>query len=133
MSYASIQQAIEKQLITIPGLPAVNYENTDYSPVIDTPWLRVTHFPSENRPSGIGISAPNLYRGLTLVNVFYPARAGAKDAKAMVDLICSYFQKGTQLLEDGLQIWISYSEASGSSQEPNWFMIPVTIRWYCYV
>lgn len=129
--------ALRQRLLTVPGLPAGRqWENEGYDPVPGTPWLREQLMPAGSVPASFGGKGigDGLIRddGLWQITLFYPAGQGTKEAELMAKAVCSAFRPGLSgvISYDGQNVICSRAEKAKAIQEPDWYGIPVTIRYY---
>jgi hypothetical protein len=131
MSYAAIRNALEIQLNTLSGAPVIVWENDDYTRTVGTPYIQAGFHPVITEPSALGSSALTYYSGNLLVNLYYPLNQGPQAADAIADqIVGSLFKWGTTLT-GGIIILESGRVEPLISAE--WYMIPVTVQWYCYL
>lgn len=133
MSITLAQRALEKALEGVSGIPVLAWENTGYEPVIGTPWARPLFKPFYHRSAGIGVGAPQKIEGLYLIDLFYPTGNGPAAAGAMAQTLINTFSPGTTLTESGTNVHVEYTERKAGEPDGQWFMIPVTMKWYAYV
>ncbi|MEN6621490.1 MAG: phage tail terminator-like protein [Smithella sp.] len=137
MSFVLIRQALETKLATLPNLPYVAYENTQYVPTTGTAFIRFTLVPNQNRAAAIGVNAPTNNFGLLFLDVFTPANTGSYSGDQIADDLINLFQAGTYLTvsdsDTTLQVRIRFSERAQTIFEPDWNQVPVQVSWYTYV
>lgn len=137
MDAFEIRAALRQRLLTVANLPAGRqWENEGYDPVPGTPWLREKHMPTGSAPASFGGRgiADGLMRddGLWQITLLYPAGKGTKPAEQMAKAICSAFRPGQSgvISYGGQNVICQRAEVAPAIQEPDWYAIPVTVRYY---
>lgn len=133
MSWSTdIRGELRSILLRVPGLPAVAWENRDFTPTPRTPWVRerLAWLPAELVTTG-GEQGTVSERGLYLVDPYFSRDASTSALDQMADAIRSAFKPGTRLgcLLGG---YVQSAARAAYLTEPDWVMSPVTIRFYCY-
>ncbi len=70
--YTDIRAALEQRLSTMPGLPAVAWENVKYVPVVGTPYLEPALMWAEGAQAEIGATGRNWERGIYQITAVFP-------------------------------------------------------------
>jgi len=137
MNYDKILAALESRLASIEGVPAIAYENVNYSPTVGTPFLRTRFVPIDRRTPFYG-QMPNgkpfmqRYVGLFQVVLNYPEGQGQKPTNTMANLICDRFEATTDIQFQDIAITINRTERMRGFPESPWFKTPVNIHWTCF-
>lgn len=136
--YENIRKALQDQAATADDFPAANlraYENSKFTPPASTSgtaWVAMALKPIEDKPFSVG-GDQKLHRGMFLVNVFTPFNEGPAACEVLVDKIRSVFDpSGRVPADDGLVIYLDYSQRGPAIVDPEWMMIPITIGWRTY-
>jgi hypothetical protein len=135
--YDVIQAAIENSLVSIPGLPFIQFENVKYEPATGTPFLTVKMFPIDRRITALGWTgtAPEeqLYRGFYQVEINAPENEGIAYTNQISNLILDKFVSGSFHNKDSVWVTIKQSEKMRSYTESPWFRTPINLHWYTHI
>lgn len=132
MSAVKITQALQAALTAMSPTFKTVYENTEYEPVIGTPYQRVNILladPDNNEYS-------NSYRelGFMQVTLLYPSLTGSMAILTRAELIRSTFYRGRALEKDGVVLTISKTPAIlPADTEGAFFVIAVRIRFFANI
>lgn len=131
MIYATVQAALDAQLQTVTGLPALQLENTLYDTKGKalTPYCRATLLPSEAQPATVGVTGKNEYFGLYQVDLFYPLDKGKASVNAMADLVVAAFARTVLTTGTGNQVKLRAAWAEAGGQDGQYYRVPVLVRW----
>lgn len=126
MNVTEIQTLLDARLETVNDLPALQKENTLYTPTTGTPFTRSTLIPTE--PSAMSTHINEL-RGIHRVDLFYPLDRGIDAVGAMADEIVSAFPRGLELSGTSvtLQVLMAWREAARRSDK--FLQVPINVRW----
>lgn len=127
----TVRKALEKQLLTLIDDLPFDFENGNFNPPDQAPWVRAILAVTMDGPAAI-TSGPKKIEGLLMVDLFYPKNAGPRDGETMCDVIVAGFDPSLTLTEDGKKIFIDRTQSHQALDEPQWWQIPVTIKWYAY-
>jgi len=129
-SFAEVQQLLEQKLATLVTAAEVHWENAPFTPPTDgSPWYRVTFMPGTPFRGTLGENGFSELRGIFQVSVFYPAGGGSGTARAKADAIVSLFKSGTSLVGSSLSLLVEMSWREAALNEPDWYHVPVRVRW----
>ncbi len=128
ITYAAIRQAFRTRLLTVPGLPLARaWENRAFAPPSPPAnWVRETLLPVSERRSAANVVEAV---GLMQYDFFTPAAQGTEALETLVDAVRLVFKPTTGLTADLL---VDRAERGTATQEPDWFHIPVRLRWRAY-
>lgn len=130
-----LRSALRANLLTVSGLPPVAWQNRAFEPTPGSPWLRETLLPAgANLASIAGVITEALLRedGIYQITVFYPAGGDLKAAESLVDSIRSAFRPGIVVTHGGIAAVCTRAEVARAVQEPDWYGIPISIRYYLH-
>lgn len=130
----AIRAAIETTVADIAyenDIPVV-WENAQYTPTTGTPYLSAWMLPAPTRNLTIGTNGPNKYYGVFQVSIFYPQGQGPGQAAELAVEFLTTFAKGTILLADNYRITISMSYLGTAILKDGWYMVPVSVNYYCF-
>ena len=134
ISTAAIQQTLDAQLATVPGLPTFSQENQLAQASGITPFCRSTLAPAKSTTIGLGLNPMIQQTGLYQVDLFYPVDYGFNPGRAMADAVISVFKVGFLLMPNGTDQLIipnpAWSQAGSSYANDGAFWgIPVRVEW----
>jgi hypothetical protein len=111
----------------------VVWENTSYTPDLTTPWFEEFFLPNDSRQASLGLTGEQEDFGLYQINVNIPINQGTFLSDTYIDELSQLFKIGTILEKDGEKIYIENSTAAQGIPEENWYVVPFTISWSCYM
>jgi hypothetical protein len=135
--YTDIRAGLETHLDDASGLPAIAWENVDYKPTTDTPFIKFQFLPTLRRTTLIGSPVSQRYQGIVRFLLHYPENQGPGAMQAVADSLISRFEVNSDIeytnsdLET-IQITIEYSQQESSYTTEPWYITPVTVGWYIY-
>lgn len=131
MSYTTILQLLDTQLLTTTDLPTHYTENERVQLITDTPWCRSTLLPVETQELTIGSNGWVKVQGLYQIDLFYPNDAGYSTAAGIADNVITSFARGLSLGTTTIvKIEMSWRLPARSFQQ--FYQIPVSVRWASY-
>lgn len=132
-THTDIIAALRTHLLAVSGLPAARQlENRTFKPVTGTPWVRESLRPISAELASFGNGGLVQERGQYLVDVFYPANTGTRDAFGMADAIVAAFRPGIALTYGGATVRVQRAERAAGQSEPDWFMVPVAVTYFLH-
>lgn len=112
----------------------VAWENTKYEPGdLTTIWFEEIFIPNDSTEASIGIGGTQEDFGLYQINIRVPVNTGTIEADNYIDELSDLYSIGTILQKDGEEIFIEGSTAAQGISEDNWYVIPFTISWSCFM
>jgi hypothetical protein len=127
---SDIRAAFTTKLLTLPSLPSVAWENTPFTPVIGTPYLRPFLLPGEPVQAELGVSGQNRHVGIYQVSIYAPVGGGVGVINDLVDALCDHFKRGTVLTYSPITLTVEKSFSGPTIQETDWQHVPISIRYY---
>lgn len=133
MSYVEqdIPAAFFAQLATMASPPPISYENIDFTPPSQAPWIECFWLPAKTYPAEIGDIGGNMQTGLFQITIHVPNNTGIGSALAIVGTLIQLFKRGTVLTHGvvaGLNI-TTCSVGKGMAGD-QWYSIPVSISYW---
>lgn len=127
-----LQSALNQALAAaFPTMP-IAWENTEYTPVVGTPYFRVYLLPAEIDVITLGPSPYQERKGIFQVSVLYPIGIGFGTPKGKVAEIVAAFRAGTVFTYNTLRVVCDKAWPSSGRKEDNaWYHIPVNVRYHC--
>jgi len=105
-----VSKVLLDQLMSIPNLPHVVTENTAYTPVIGTPYLREMDIPAITQAPTLNSTGYQRRDGAYRIGIFYPKSTGKFQAIAIADKIISRFYRGLRLEYEGQTVEIKTTD-----------------------
>lgn len=98
MDFTAISTALDSKLATLPGLPGVAWQNTDFDFDANVTYFRPQNILGAGLSVGLGDSDSDIYNGNTYqVDIFIPKDEGVKQATDWAKDISALFPKGLEL------------------------------------
>lgn len=133
-TYSEIQNLLNTQLQEYSGAPTIVWENTKYIPAEDEIYFDVRLNPGEPEIRALGPKAPLYYSGTFLVNVCGIKGAGYGDIASHVDDVLDNFFTGLILIGETFNVKVVKSwPVAGFNSDTGRYVVPIKIRYYCYV
>ena len=129
MTLRAIKSALEKRLMTVPGIPVLVFENMPYTPIAGVPYARVSHL--TNTPIDHAVSADVVEDfGYMSVLLLYPAGKGAGACDAMAQAIREHFKPVLPLQEGDATVYVVKTAdiRPGMADGDRW-AVPVRVAW----
>lgn len=131
--YKKIRAALEKHLTSASfDLPAIAWENVEYSPTTGTPFIKVQFQPTSRRPSVMGLLPEHRYQGIMTILCYQPEGSGPGNSQDLTDSLLSHFNSTTDISWDGIIVSVDYSQQESSYINSPWYVTPITVAWYLY-
>jgi len=127
MSDINIRKAFEKRLALMTPALATQFENVNYSPIVNTPYQQLNLLPAQPDNASLG---DGYYReiGLFQVMLRYPQNAGAGAAEARAEAIKLHFKRGTHMTEAGQTVLVLRTPTkSPAFMDGDRYCIPISI------
>lgn len=134
MSQARIRKLFEARLSAwaaaeTPAVP-IAFENVDFDPPKDRPWLRCTVIPADTSSEYVE-GADRRYIGVLALNLFIPRGQGAGPAEAVVAKLEALFPVNLALTDGAFTVRTTTPLSTGRAEpEPDVFGVPMSLRYY---
>jgi len=129
MSAVLIRAALEVALAAMTPPLATAYENAPYTPVVGTPYQRVTLLLAQ--PANEEFGPAYREQGFLQVDLNYPLNSGPAAASSRAQLIRSTFPCGASFTASGVTVHITRTpEIMPGRVEEDRFVIPVRIQFH---
>lgn len=115
------------------GSPPIAWENSEYTPVHGTLYLRENFLPNIKVGIGLEDSSTDDYEGIYQVTVVDWRGNRRFDAQEQGRLISVHFPRGAEYTHNGVKVRITSSNLAVSSVEEANYVVPVTISWRAFV
>jgi hypothetical protein len=129
MAILDIKKAFEKRLNSITPSIQTAYEAVSFTPTQGVPYQKVQLSPNQPENPTIG---DGYYREVGEFQVFlcYPSNKGTSEVLTRAELVRSYFQRGTTLVEGASEIIIIRTpQIAGTSIIGDRIIVPVLIQY----
>lgn len=128
--FSNVQRALDTQLATLGGLPAVAWDNVRYKPVLGTTFLRPTVLPASSVLTTINDVKKN--PGIYQVSIFTEAEKGMSAGLALADSIKALFETNRRLTAGSDTVFIMNINVGRGERQDAWNHIFVEINYECY-
>ena len=128
--FSNIQAALDTQLATLSGLPAVAWPNVRYVPVLGTTYLRPTLLPSNSVLNTV--AGMSKHPGIYQVDIFTEAEKGQGAGLTLADSIKTLFEASRRLTAGSDTIFIKSVSVGKGERQDAWNHIFVEINYECY-
>lgn len=135
MSQASIFQAINAQLSTLPNIdePNVAWLGVAYVPQAETPYMDTSMPAITAKMITVGKAGVYEWRGIYRVACNWPMGGGIDDVLAQSDAVRALFQNGTTLLtSDGWTVKFFAPDPKPLLQDGAWIKGIVEMPWFLH-
>lgn len=108
----------------------VVYPNTDYDPVLGTPFLDVHFLPGDIIQASIGTESKNRSVGIYQIDIYTPKSQGTYASKEIVDDLFPFFNRGTVITNGSNTLRITSFKIGRANNEDAWYrqMIEIAYR-----
>jgi len=135
--YKDIRAGLESHLAGASGLPAIAWENVDYNPSTDTPFIKFQFLPTLRRTTLIGSPVSQRYQGIARFLLHYPENQGPGATQTVADTLITRFEVNSDISYtntdlETIQITVEYAQQESSYTIEPWYVTPITIGWYIY-
>lgn len=130
--YDDIRAALEVKLSTVTDVPSIGWENAQFSPTTDQPYVKPRLMPTRREPAVRGTNPQMYYQGLFRIECYVPEGAGPSAGDDLADKIIEAFEATTDVSQGSTIVSIRYAEREMAEIDGPFYMIPVNIGWYIY-
>ena len=133
MSLATVRIALEKKLATLTPAVSIAYENTAFTPVAGTPYLKVNLLPNTPNNDTMG-QAVYFERGIFQVTACYPLNAGTAAAGLKAQAIRNHFKRGVTMVESGITVIVMKTpNIAPALVDADRYSIPISIEYQAQI
>lgn len=119
----NIQNALNYQLSTVAGIPAIYFPNVEKTPAQGTNWVRPTLLPANS--TLYTMNDGNEHKGIYQVDIFTQIKKGTAPLWLIADAIRDNFKAVKTVTSNGLDVQIQEISFSQAQRIESW--------WSCYV
>jgi len=127
-----IQSALNKHLSLMTPTMAIAWENKEYVPILNTPYLKTWLMPGETTRVTLGPNGFEAYVGVFQIDCLYPIKQGWYPAKAKAGAICTQFKTGTLVTYNSVEVRIIRSYPERGDVDGPFYKVPVSIYYQCF-
>ena len=125
--FTETQTALDTQLATLTSSPPVAWDNSSYTPVEGTTYIRPTNLPAGRAAVGMANTDGTRGAGFYQVDVLAPVGNGAGAALTIADNIAALFTRGLKLTSGDTTVIVGVPTQDPSITSGAWFMVSVLI------
>lgn len=134
MTPTIIRRAFRTRLLTLADCPPIAWQNRAFVAPSSGCWLKEAHLPATSALTSfgsIGVDGWIEKTGIYQVTVFAPVNSDTATAEGIAGALESLFKPGTTVTDStsGQSARCESVVIAPPVQEPNWFGIPVSIRY----
>lgn len=130
--YPEIRAALETHLSSVVGATDIAWENVQYSPQTDVPYVVPRFIPTQRRPAVRGLNPQMRYDGVFQVVCYSPQNSGPSAADDLANLILEAFEATTDISHLSTVVSIGYAERQQGILDSPWYYVIVDVGWYIY-
>ena len=130
MTASAIETTLRKSLIDLDLALPIAWENDNFKPVIDTPWMQVYHDPDAPVVATLSSIGEDEHRGGFNLTLYYPKGRGVAEVNAKADEIMAYYQAGARFAHDGQEVGVLSCGRSGGRTVDGWWSVTVTVDYW---
>ena len=131
--FADISSALDSQLDTLAGQSPIAWENTVFTPIKNTLYLRPTILPALTTQAALGANGIDEYIGIYQIDVFAPSGKGRGEAETKADAVADHFKRGTDLSKNGKTIRLGNVSRNSGIRSEDRFIISLSINYMAHV
>ncbi len=111
----------------------VVWENTKKVFNVTDAWFEETFIPNDSRQATIMKDGYIEDFGIYRINTRVPIETGTIDSDAYIETLSKLYKPGTIITKEGLDIEITKATPSQGIPQDNWYVVPLSIYWSCYM
>lgn len=133
MSLDKVVQALETRLAALTPAIDTAYENTTYTPVTGTPYMKANTLPAS--PDNSEMGSKNYWeRGIFQITLFYPNNVGAGTARAKAVALREWFKRGSTFTASGVDVnVISDPAIAPGFNDGDRYVLPISVTFQAHV
>jgi hypothetical protein len=132
MSIISAKDAMLQHLVLVQPAWPTAYENIEFTPTPNSPWMRAQMLFTGPFGMGPGAQTVEEWKGVLQVSLFTPLGESSDMALQHFEAIRNHFPHGKNLTNDGFTVTVTDVTHHTGMREPDWFHLPVSIHWQGY-
>ena len=131
--FADISSALDTRLSSLAGYSPIAWENTPFTPVKNTLYLRPTILPASTIQAALGTNGIDEYVGIYQIDIFAPSGLGRGEAETKADAIADHFKRGTDLSKNGKTIRLGNVSRNTGIKDEDRFVISISINYMAHI
>lgn len=124
---SNIHIALDSRLNTLMDKPAIAWPNTDYKPIVGTPFMRPTLLPAAS--SRYTLNNGDKHQGIYQVDIFVPLDKGLQTLLDYTDALRDHFRDQTLTAGGGDKIYITVVSIANYSRVDSWMQGIVEVNY----
>lgn len=125
--HAELRSGTRQKLQTAAGLPSVDWEGLEFTPVKGTPWLTENIRPISSTVIGTGSGGYIAHKVTANFTLHYPLNKGTADIEAMAGTLMQLFHPGTSVTYGTTAAIVQQAERMALLQESDWINLTVVV------
>jgi len=130
-----INTALSSRLATMQasGVPPIVWENSEYTPVHGTLYMRENFFPNIKTQVGLEDTSTDNYEGIYQVTISDWTGNRRFDAQEQARLVSVHYPRGSEFTYNSVKVRITRSVIETPFINENQFFVPISIYWRAFV
>jgi len=129
--FFDINAALNSNLSSMAGLPAVAWPNQSFEPAVGTMYIRPTFLPAESVVGTIG-DGTDFNSGIYQIDVFTPASDNTNESMLMLDLLADQFKRDKDIVYNSRIITVRSVSHRNVGNVGGWYHQSLDVIYYSY-
>lgn len=125
--FSDLRAGVRQRLLTMPSLPDVHWEGTEYAGAVGRPFITEAMRPVSSVVTAPGIGGVIAHRVLATFTLHYPTKVGTNAIESAAGALMSLFRPGNAVSYASATAVIEQTERAGATQEPDWINLSVVV------
>jgi hypothetical protein len=125
--FSDLRAAVRQTLLTMPGLPEVHWEGTEYFGTVGVPFITEAMRPVSSVVTAPGLGGVIAHTVLATFTLHYPTKVGTNDIEGAAGTLMQLFRPGNSVSYATATAVIEQTEQAGATQEPDWINLTVVV------
>lgn len=126
---SDLRTALESRLATLPGLPAVAWENVEYTEREGVPYLEPRLLPAEDVFSPTSATGATVAAGIYQVIISVPTGRGRAEYAELLDALRAHFPRALTLDHGDARVVVHKVWAGAGYRRGAFMRVPVSVRY----
>ena len=132
-TFTNIRKALVSGVESAAGTTPVAYQNEQFTPPENSPWLASTILQTQPLQASLGGSGQDRHDGILQIDVYTPINEGDILARQIMDQIEDVLKSSTVLTYSDVSVKIESVGISFTAQEGDWFRNTLDLTWFSFV